>query len=339
MFLYGCDHQIGAAGVVQSWARGALRPTARCIMMLLVAATLLVVAAGRSSSRAADPPSFAGVWMVDTSACPGFNVSANLSAWGVSPGNEWGDKGCVDNSKYWTSDTSCNLLTFSYGLWPEMGGKHGDLPQTGNLTAHLEHVKLCLESTPKDWDGLGAWDFESWYPIWERNGPPLLPVRDGGGRYQNASRTLVRGRHPTWTAEQIEAAAKKDWETAARGYFEQTLLLCRKLRPRARFGFYNYPAGSLKILDGSCGGTPEGCNGFPAQERALDDRLDWLWAASGALFPANDVCMSGTKGPWGQGNTTAEAMRVANGSIPVYPFIWMKQCSPKPSTRTVCHRL
>ena len=155
-------------------------------------------------------------------------------------------------------------------------------------------------------------------------------AQDGGGRYQNASRELVRSRHPTWTAEQIEAAAKAEWETAARSYFEQTLLLCRKLRPKARFGFYNWPQGSLKILGGSCGGTPEGCNGFTAEERALDDRLGWLWAASGALFPSNYVCGSGTAGPWGQGNTTAEAMRVANGSIPVYPFIWMKQCGPKP---------
>ena len=153
---------------------------------------------------------------------------------------------------------------------------------------------------------------------------------DDCGLYQNASRALVRSRHPTWNESQVELAAKEEWEKATRAYFEQTLLLSRKLRPGARFGFYNWPSGSDKIGSGSCGGTWHGCNAFTATERGYDDRMDWLWAASGALFPSNYICSVGG-GPWGQGNGTAEAMRVAeNYSIPVFPFIWNKQCLPDP---------
>ena len=275
---------------------------------------------------------FAGVWMLDTSSCPSFGVHMNLSKWGMT-GTAWGDKGCSDNHWYWKGKGSCNLLTFSYGLWPVIG-KNGDLPQLGNLTAHLEHVERVLQSTPADWQGLGAWDFESWDPVWERNGPPHMYPTDGlcngCGVYQNASRALVRKRHPTWNESQVEVAAKIEWEVAARAYFEQTLLLSRKLRPRAKFGFYNFPSGSDKIASGSCGGTWHGCNAVTPIERSYDDRVDWLWAASGALFPSNYVCSVGG-GPWGQGNATAEAMRVAsNLSIPVFPFVWPKQCLPDP---------
>ena len=174
-------------------------------------------------------------------------------------------------------------------------------------------------------------DFESWDPIWERNGGnEANHFCDNCGVYQNASRALVRSRHPTWNASQVEAAAKEEWETATREYFEQTLLLSHKLRPFAKFGFYNWPAGSNKIASGSCGGTSHGCNDVTATERGYDDRMHWLWAASGALFPSNYICSVGG-GPWGQGNGTAEAMRVAaNHSVPVFPFIWSKKCLPDP---------
>ena len=48
---------------------------------------------GSSTGASGVDSSFAAVWMVDTSACPSFNVTANLSQWGISPGNRWGGKG------------------------------------------------------------------------------------------------------------------------------------------------------------------------------------------------------------------------------------------------------
>ena len=133
---------------------------------------------------------------------------------------------------------------------------------------------------------------------------PQNGLCDNCGPYQNASRALVRSRHPSWTGAQVETAAKEEWETAARAFFEQTLLLARKLRPNAKWGFFGFPAGSDKIIE-SCDGSWHGCNSYTETERGYDDRMDWLWDASSALFPSNYVC-SDTGGPWGQGNGTAE---------------------------------
>ena len=88
-------------------------------------------------------------------------------------------------------------------------------------------------------------------------------------RYQNVSRALVRARHPTWSEAQIEATAASEWNAAARALWGGTLRLSRQMRPRARWGFYNFPTGAVDA----------------GQER-WNTALGWLWKDSTALFPS-----------------------------------------------------
>ena len=119
--------------------------------------------------------------------------------------------------------------SWTQGLFPTISSDgtiiNGGVPQNGNLTLHLEAIKtqLPLWIPDKDWFGNAVLDFESWTTVWELN--------DGTGdwhskRYQNYSIKLANGN--------VDKATK-DFQTAATTWFVETLLLCRKLRPLAKW--------------------------------------------------------------------------------------------------------
>ena len=62
-----------------------------------------------------------------------------------------------------------------------------------------------------------------------------------GTCYQNASRALVLAAHPSWNADQVEAAASREWEAAATNWLVQTIRTCIGIRPKARWGYYGLP--------------------------------------------------------------------------------------------------
>ena len=59
--------------------------------------------------------------------------------------------------------------------------------------------------------------------------------------YLPVQRALVRQANPSWSPAQIEAAAKKQFNTAATDWFVQTLEACKALRPYAKWGYYGLP--------------------------------------------------------------------------------------------------
>lgn len=87
---------------------------------------------------------------------------------------------------------------------------NGGIPQEINMTLHLTTLAATFNRTvPLNESRLLDYDFESWNPVWNRN-PNTSAV-------QNASRARVRAVHPSWTEDEVEAAAKNDFQDAASG--------------------------------------------------------------------------------------------------------------------------
>jgi len=92
--------------------------------------------------------------------------------------------------------------------------------------------------------------------------------------YQKASINNTKLQHPSWTNEtQILAQATADFDAGARAFFEGTLQLVKKLRPKGRFGYYQFPY---------CAYNGTGCS---PQMLAWNDQTQWLWDASDVLYP------------------------------------------------------
>ena len=88
--------------------------------------------------------------------------------------------------------------------------------------------------------------------MWEFNGqnhPTTL------NKYQKASLELVLSRHPGMPPSQAVLQAKAEWEAAALAFMVQTLQECKAMRPRARWGYYGFPATQQVAVWGLAGAT------------------------------------------------------------------------------------
>lgn len=84
----------------------------------------------------------------------------------------------------------------------------------------------------------------------------------------------TKQQHPSWTNEtQILAQAKLDFNTAAQQYFVGTIRTLKRLRPKARWGYYQFPY---------CAYNGTGC---APQMAADNDEVQWLWNEVDVLFP------------------------------------------------------
>jgi hyaluronoglucosaminidase len=145
-------------------------------------------------------------------------------------------------------------------LWPLIAGAgatgsanvNGGVPQAANLSAHLASLARTLHlGVRDDYTGIAAIDFENWTPLWDNDG--------GHGAWHSAayprlSIALVKQKHPSLPAAAALAKAKDEFEQAATEFFVATIRLCKKIRPRARWGFYGFPNPSFYPCTGdSCG--------------------------------------------------------------------------------------
>lgn len=245
-----------------------------------------------------------------------LNGSVNVAQYGIKP-NNW---------------SHCGGLG---GAWPTLGVNavgalvpttNGGVPQAANLTLHLDQVRTNVAASipDPDWAGLASFDFESWTPIFDDNNQT---IEWHNVRTQNYSKQIVRAKHKDWTEQQIEVAAKSEFETAATDMMVKTLNAASALRPRAHFGFYGMPYGSF---------APTPTN----RAQALRDakQMQPIWEASGALYPCIYMGVGGGRGPEPpkataaavrlfRVNATVEvglaAARMVSGTRkPVYPFGW-----------------
>ena len=170
--------------------------------------------------------------------------------------------------------------------------------------------------------------------------PPSLPDEDFSGYividweewqpYMNPRSQSVYMQASLQYAGGNIAAAVAQWNASALDWMVQTLLTARELRPHAKIGYYGIVGcyGQWDVEAGRCA----------EDERARNDALAPLWAASSALYPSiySDCRYAGTPYPRclpdaAQGNITqaqkipitlAEAVRVNAHRVPVLAFTW-----------------
>ncbi|XP_065913931.1 hyaluronidase-1-like isoform X2 [Dysidea avara] len=187
---------------------------------------------------------------------------------------------------------------------------NGGIPQLGDLAAHVSNASQDIQRLipDEDYDGLAVLDFETWRPLFEHN-------FDSMSIYQKASVDLVKQQYPNWTDNDlILATAKAQWDAAAQLFMESTLMVGHQLRPRALWGYYEFPRCYGNIVDLQCDSGSQESN----------DKLMWLYEASTALFPSLYLsALHNSTGSHMQVAYMKEAQRVVSqrsAPIPIYPY-------------------
>uniref|UniRef100_A0A3P8X6C5 Hyaluronidase n=1 Tax=Cynoglossus semilaevis TaxID=244447 RepID=A0A3P8X6C5_CYNSE len=213
---------------------------------------------------------FLTVWNAPTGAC--------LSRYGVDL--DLGTFNIVQNqNQTFMGDNMTIFYSNKLGFYPWYSSfknpVNGGVPQNASLDRHLRAAcdDIRTDIPDGEFEGLAVVDWESWRPVWERNW-------DSKQVYWEASRALVRAKHPDWTAAQVEAEARAEFEDAARKFMQETLKLGQQERPDGLWGFYGFPNcynyySPKTNYSGEC----------PADEVTRNDQLLWLWNTSSALYP------------------------------------------------------
>ncbi|KAK2861983.1 hypothetical protein Q5P01_001516 [Channa striata] len=219
---------------------------------------------------------FLTVWNAPTASC--------LSHYGVDL--DLGMFNIVQNqNQTFMGDNITIFYAEKLGLYPRYSIQgvaiNGGVPQNASLDEHLRVASENIETfiPDRNFQGLAVVDWESWRPLWERNW-------DTKQVYWEASRALVRSKHPDWTPAQVEAEARVKFELAGRKFMERTLIMGQKKRPNGLWGFYGFPncynyySEKSKNYTGEC----------PAIEMERNNKLLWLWNISSGLYP--DIYLS-----------------------------------------------
>jgi hyaluronoglucosaminidase len=170
--------------------------------------------------------------------------------------------------------------------------RNGGVPQEGNLAEHMEVLEKHINELITDVDFDGEWvvhvagdllvteyllgtgvaviDFESWRPVFRQNFGSLQP-------YKDLSFKIERQKHPFFSNAQIQAEAAKRFQKAGRLYVEDTIMLAKKMRPKAQWGYYAFPY----CFNGNAN-NPESCSDAVKKENdglvstmARDPWLNW----------------------------------------------------------------
>ncbi|XP_074144881.1 hyaluronidase-1-like [Sminthopsis crassicaudata] len=214
---------------------------------------------------------FAAIWNVGTNFCQKkFQINIDLETFGIvaNPGQAF--KG--PNMTIFYSN--------QLGLYPSYTSDgqpvNGGLPQNASLDAHLAraHQDILVSMPTLDFRGLAVIDWESWRPLW---------VRNGGSKniYRERSREMIRAQHPDWYSWWVERKAIEQYERAAKAFMLDTLKLGVSLRPEGLWGYYDFPD-CYNYNFQSPNYTGQCLPGIEDQ----NDRLQWMWEESRALYPS-----------------------------------------------------
>lgn len=86
--------------------------------------------------------------------------------------------------------------------------------------------------TSVDFSGLVVVDWEDWRPLAVEND-------DAISYFVEYSRRLVAAERPSWNESRCRAEGVARFNAGARAFFTVTVETIRRLRPRARIGFYS----------------------------------------------------------------------------------------------------
>ena len=190
-------------------------------MLLLAAATtvsLLAAAAPPARPAYVASEAYPVFWHVI-----GSNAS-DFSAGSAADVKQWGMIGL--NRSFCQGPWGMPELPFEGKLWGQNVSApfNGGVPQAADIAVILKETMAGIEAhiPDPDWDGLGMFDFEAWTPIWENNDTPAS-INWHSQRYHNYSIALVKAKHPSWSAQQLEAQVR---------HTPSTLSFCHSMRCR-----------------------------------------------------------------------------------------------------------
>ncbi|XP_078594305.1 hyaluronidase-1-like [Branchiostoma floridae x Branchiostoma japonicum] len=260
------------------------------------------------------------VWNVPSRKCAEkFGVEFSLDEYDIvsNPGQEW-------NGTYVTIFYEKNL-----GLSPkihEQTGQdiNGGIPQRADIDAHLAKATddIYRLIPDADYQGLGVIDFKPWRPLWKRN-------LESKSIYRTKSEDLVRQKSPHVSEHEVTSMAKVAFEGAARAWMGGILSLVKTLRPGGSWGFYLFPdcynsPSEIQLRQGSSYDCTE-------EVKSDNDRLQWLWEGSSALYPniyLTNVFKTLPSSEQFVRARVAETFRVMGGrqssAIPVYPYLRLR---------------
>lgn len=191
---------------------------------------------------------------------------------------------------------------------------NGGIPQLGNLTAHLAQVEVDIRTRIPDehFRGLALIDWEEWKPVWGRNW-------ESREIYQKASIELVERQHPGWPRHKMVDEAVREFEHSARLWMNATIEHAKSLRPKAFWGYYEFP---------NCF-NHKGHNGYHCSTVTVNrnNQIQWLFNASTALYPSIYVRHPDENDTQQVHYDLLEALRVDSVrdiAAPVYPYALYK---------------
>ncbi|KIH60036.1 EGF-like domain protein [Ancylostoma duodenale] len=172
-----------------------------------------------------------------------------------------------------------------FGLYPYYKGYdetqpiNGGLPQDWSLKDHLNITEKNITEriADQDYDGLAIIDLEEWRPIFDQNFWGKKSV------FRNQSIALFKANHPEHQDEKnetvLEKLAGEEFNAAARKFFVETISLAKKLRPKAKWGFYGFPY---------CNYNAGKNNTYRCWKKYQDwnDNMTFIFNESTALFPS-----------------------------------------------------
>uniref|UniRef100_A0A914DHS2 Hyaluronidase n=1 Tax=Acrobeloides nanus TaxID=290746 RepID=A0A914DHS2_9BILA len=88
----------------------------------------------------------------------------------------------------------------------------------------------------------------------------------------------AKRKFPNISRKAVELKAQEMFDSGAKKFLLETIKLCKKLRPKAKWGFYDYP--SCNYDAGHQGETE--CS---KKYQSINERLLWLYKEVGALYP------------------------------------------------------
>lgn len=220
-----------------------------------------------------------------------------------------------------------------YGNQGAFPPHNGVIPQTGNLSLHIDVFEGKLKQLVPDasFSGVCLLDFETMRADWNSSVPAMRQA------------SILHAGNDT-------ALAKRQYEAAARRWFEASIDVVRRVRPGCLVGWYGYPQSCLphvatpqwtaycKAHPGMCwwdkGGAGRG-TGYAGPggdtKRALNDGLSWLFAALDVITPS--IYLGETAAQTSDAATTGyvedtvrEAVRLATATgkhTKVMPCAWL----------------
>ncbi|CAI5440516.1 unnamed protein product [Caenorhabditis angaria] len=208
------------------------------------------------------------IWMVPSWSCTG-NHSIPVEKYGIIQN---------ENQHYYKGGSKFAIFYMEkFGKIPYFEDFeepiNGGLPQNGNFSEHLrvaeEDIVKYIPS--KDFDGLAVIDLENFRPNWEQSWSSF-------NIYKTESLKRARQNNPTASKEEITLIAREEYDSAAKKYFLETIRLGKRLRPKAKWGYYLFPKCNFNVDK-----TNNKCSD---KMKVYNDNMDWLWKESQALFPS-----------------------------------------------------